>query len=108
MDPDSAAQSPTVCAKDPAAGMAAGCVWTIGGACRALADDKRLDRIICSNGIELRNVAAAETPGGIDPRNVARLPPGDDGAQAVVAGNGGTCSEEYWAGTSSLKARESW
>ena len=103
MDPDTTTHRPMVCAKDPAAGMAAGCVWTNGGACRALADDKRLDRIICSNGIELRNVAAAETPDGIEPRNVATA--GDDGAQAVAAGNGGTCGKVYWAGTSSLSAR---
>ena len=103
MDPDSTTHRPMVCAKDPAAGMAAGCVWTNGGACRASAADKRLDRIICSNGIQLRNVAADETPGGIELRDAATA--GDDGAQAVAAGDGGTCGEEYWAGTSSLSAR---
>ena len=102
MDPDTTTLCPMVCAKDPAAGMAAGCVWTDGGACRVSPDTTGLDRIIRSNGIK---VAAAETPGGVDTRNVARPPPEDDGAQAVIAGDGGTCSEEYWAGTSSLKAR---
>ena len=69
-----------------------------------MAADKRLDRIICSNGIEPRNVATAETPDDIKPRNVATA--GDDGAQAVAAGNGGTCGKVYWAGTSSLSARD--
>ena len=103
MDPDTTTHRPTVCAKDPAAGMAAGCVWTNGGACRASAADKRLDRIICSNGIQLRNVAADETPGGIELRDAATA--GDDGAQAVAAGDCGTCGEVYWAGTSSLSTR---
>ena len=105
MDPDSTTHRPMVCAKDPAAGMAAGCVWTNGGACRASAADKRLDRIICSNGIEPRIMATEETPDGIKLRDAATA--GDDGAQAPAAADGGTCTEVYWAGTSSLSTRAS-
>ena len=73
--------------------MAAACAEATGGACCALAADKRKDPIIRSE----------EAPVSIEPRNVATA--GDDGIQAVAAGKRGTCGKEYRAGTGSLKAR---